>query len=43
MDVGWKTYRVGSDEGEIVSIDLIDFEPQERPPVVRGIPNLRHD
>jgi hypothetical protein len=27
---------------EIVSIDLIDFAPQERPPVVQGIPNLRH-
>src|SRR5262252_849860 len=27
---------------EIVSIDLIDFEPQEQPPVVQGIPNLRH-
>ena len=27
---------------EIVSIDLIDFEPRERPPVVQGIPNLHH-
>jgi hypothetical protein len=27
---------------DIVSIDLIDFAPQERPPVVQGIPNLRH-
>lgn len=27
---------------EIVSIDLIDFEPREQPPVVQGIPNLRH-
>jgi hypothetical protein len=27
---------------DIVSIDLIDFAPQERPSVVQGIPNLRH-
>jgi hypothetical protein len=27
---------------EIVSIDLIDFEPHERPVVAEGIPGLRH-